>query len=88
MDGSDHLPLRTTNLVNDFDAAILNRIQLRMKYEDLDKNRRKTIIAQLLKKVNEGRGSSNISREYLDRFACVSLNGREVSCWCERGRHW
>ena len=73
----------TTNLINDFDAAILNRIHLKMKYEDLDRNARKTIITQFLKTINEGGGPSNICMEYLDRFARVSLNGREVSCLCE-----
>jgi hypothetical protein len=75
----------TTNLVNDFDAAILNRIHLRMKYEDLDKCARSAIIGQSLEKIGKGGGPSNISAEYLERFACVSLNGREV-CSSMRAR--
>ncbi|OAG36190.1 hypothetical protein AYO21_09584 [Fonsecaea monophora] len=39
-----------TNLINDFDGAILNRIHLRMKYEDLDKKARQIVIAQSLEK--------------------------------------
>jgi hypothetical protein len=34
----DGILFLTTSLVNDFDAAILNRIHLKMKYEDLDKS--------------------------------------------------
>ncbi|KIW74973.1 hypothetical protein Z517_11744 [Fonsecaea pedrosoi CBS 271.37] len=68
----------STDLTNDFDGAILNRIHLRMKYEDLDKKARQVVIAQSLKKVREGGGSSSISMEDLEPFACVQLNGREI----------
>ena len=34
----------TTNMLNDFDAAILNRIHLKLKYNDLDKSSRKVVI--------------------------------------------
>jgi hypothetical protein len=44
----DRVFFLTTNLINDFDAAILNRIHLKMKYEDLDQSARKIIIAQFL----------------------------------------
>jgi len=76
----------TTNLLNDFDAAILNRIHLKLKYDDLDQDARKAVITQFLKLIDEDTESSNISTEYLDRFARVRLNGRQVSCPCERGR--
>ena len=76
----------TTNLLNDFDAAILNRIHLKLKYDDLDGSARKALITQFLKPIHEDLDSSNISTEYLDRFARVRLNGRQVSCPCERER--
>ena len=75
----------TTNLLNDFDAAILNRIHLQLKYDDLDKSARKVMVVQFLKQINEDLESSDISTEYLDRFASVRLNGRQVSFPRERG---
>ena len=69
----------TTNLVHQFDDAILNRIHLVMEYEKIGKDARKTIIIQFLDSVNGGRGLSNIGREYIDRFASVLLNVRQVS---------
>jgi hypothetical protein len=42
----------------------------------------------LLKRANDGRGLSNIGTEYIDRFACVLLNGRQVSRLCERADLW
>jgi hypothetical protein len=34
----------TTNLLNNFNAVILNRIHLKLKYDDLDKSARMVII--------------------------------------------
>jgi len=67
-----------SRLVHQFDDTILNRIHLMVKYEKLDKGARKTVITRFLKRANDGRGLSNISTEYIDRFACVLLNGRQV----------
>lgn len=75
----------TTNLLNDFDPAILNRVHLKLKYDDLDKSARKVLIVPFLKQINEDLESSDISTEYLDRFASVRLNGRQVSSPCEWG---
>ena len=58
----------TTNLLNDFDAAILNRIHLKLKYDDLDESARKALITQFLKPIHEDLESSNISTEYIDRI--------------------
>ena len=69
----------TTNLVHQFDDAILNRIHLMMSYDKLEKEARKTIITHFLQSVNNGRGLSEIGTEFVERFACVSLNGRQVS---------
>jgi hypothetical protein len=59
-----------------------------MKYEKLDKDTRKTVITRFLERINDGRGLSNIGTEYIDRFACVLLNCRQVSGLCERGDLW
>ncbi len=42
-----------------------------MRYDKLEKEARKTI--------NNGQGLSEIGTEYVERFACVSLNGQQVS---------
>jgi hypothetical protein len=59
-----------------------------MNYEKLDKDARKTVITRFLERTNDGQGLSNIGTEYTDRFACVLLNGRQVSCLCERADLW
>jgi hypothetical protein len=43
------------------------------------------MITQFLKPINEGQEPSDISTDYLDRFASVPLNGRQISCPCEPG---
>ena len=50
----------TTDLVHQFDDAILDRIHLVMEYDKLGKDARKTTIVQFLDSVNGGRGLSNI----------------------------
>ena len=79
MEYFDGVLFLTTNLVHQFDDAILNRIHLMMRYDKLEKEARKTIITRFLESVDGGRGLSGIGTEYVDRFACVSLNGRQVS---------
>ena len=74
----------TTNLVHQFDDAILNRIHLVMSYDKLEKEARKTIITRFLQSVNNDRGLSEIGTEFVERFACVSLNGRQVSSLSSR----
>lgn len=68
----------TTNLVQQFDDAILNRIHLTIEYEKLEKAAQAAIIAYFLESINGGRGFSNIGTDYIERFARVSLNGRQV----------
>ena len=78
----------TTNLVQHFDDAILNRIHLMMRYDKLEKEARKTIFNRFLENTNGGRGLSDTGTEYVDRFACVLLNGRQVSHVFRRRRLW
>lgn len=68
----------TTNLIHNFDEAVLNRVHLRTKFDDLDKNARRTVLVNLLKRISERQGEVDISEEYIDRFAASKLNGREV----------
>ena len=78
----------TTNLVQQFDDAILNRIHLTMKYEKLEKAAREAIITHFPESVNGGRGFSNVGRDYVGCFACVSLNGRQVSRPPSKAERW
>jgi hypothetical protein len=54
----------TTNRLNDIDAAILNRIHLKLEYDNLDKSGRKAMITQFLKPIAPRLEPSNISEEY------------------------
>ena len=76
----------TTNLVHQFDDAILNRIHLMVRYDKLERDARKAIITRFLESANDDRRLLDIGTEYVDRFACVSLNGRQVSCRSSRAR--
>ena len=78
----------TTNLVHQFDDAILNRIHLTIRYDKLERVARKTIITRFLQSINGGRRLLDTGAEYVDRFACVSLNGRQVSFLYPRAEDW
>ena len=81
----DGIMFLTTNTLSQFDDAVLDRIHLKMHYELLDKGMRKTIITRFLERT---RGGQNIDKNFLDRFAGIQLNGREVSYIRERRRLW
>jgi hypothetical protein len=72
----DGILFLTTNLVYQFNDTILNRIHLVMKYEELDRGARRTIMIQLL-----GMASADFDDEDLVRLAEVKLNGRQVSLY-------
>lgn len=71
----DGILFLTTNLLCQFDAAILNRIHLVMKYEELDRDARRTIMIHFLEMA-----STDFGDEDLDRLAEVKLNGQQ-STW-------
>jgi len=68
----------TTNQVNDFDIAILNRVHLKLKYHDLDRDARKTVWTQVLEGERTDQGPPIISDKELDRLVGIKLNGRDV----------
>jgi hypothetical protein len=72
----DGILFLTTNLVNQFDEAILNRIHLILKYENLNKSARRTILVYILERAKTDRKSPNLSDEDLARLAEANLNGR------------
>lgn len=69
----------TTNMVHNFDEAIRNRIQLKMQYHILDQVARKTVANNFLKRISQRQGTLDISEQDINRFATISMNGREVS---------
>jgi hypothetical protein len=69
----------TSNLLHQFDDAILDRIHLAIEYDKLQKAARESIITQFLERVDEGRTLSNVGTDFIGRFASASLNGRQVS---------
>jgi hypothetical protein len=56
------------NLFNDFNAVILNKIHLKLKYDDFNENVKKTLITQFLKLIHENLKSLNINTKYINYF--------------------
>jgi SpoVK/Ycf46/Vps4 family AAA+-type ATPase len=63
----------TTNMLQDFDAAILDRIQLKLQYHDLDSSAPQAIFRHFSAKTG-----AEILEDEIRNFAEVSLNGRQV----------
>jgi hypothetical protein len=66
----------TTNLPNDFDLAILNRVHLSLQY-DLGRDGRKAIFRHFLQK-HKGT-PANVGDDELNSLPDVALNGRQVA---------
>jgi SpoVK/Ycf46/Vps4 family AAA+-type ATPase len=63
----------TTNMLQDFDAAILDRIQLKLQYENLDLTARTSIFKHFFAKTK-----ADVTEDEIRNFADISLNGRQV----------
>jgi SpoVK/Ycf46/Vps4 family AAA+-type ATPase len=63
----------TTNMLGDFDSAILDRIQLKLQYDDLDRSARSSVFQHFLRE-----HSADIEEDALTQFSEVKLNGRQV----------
>ncbi|KAK5083831.1 hypothetical protein LTR05_006337 [Lithohypha guttulata] len=68
----------TTNLIHNFDEAVLNRVHLKLGFHNLDKHARRSVLENLLRKISERQGEVDISKEYVDRFIAIQMNGREI----------
>jgi hypothetical protein len=64
------------NLINQFDEIILNRIYFVIKYENLDKDIRRTISIYFLKRIKTDRKLSNFNNEDLNRLIEINPNDR------------
>ena len=67
----------TTNRVSQFDVAILSRIHLMLKYDDLSKEARRKIWEQFIERIGIAQGE--IKADELNCLVNNKLNGRQVS---------
>ncbi|KAH1744791.1 hypothetical protein KXV31_000632 [Aspergillus fumigatus] len=63
----------TTNMLQDFDAAILDHIQLKLQYHDLDLSARQAIFQHFCDKTG-----ADVLEDEICNFAQVSLNGQQI----------
>ncbi|KAF1963459.1 P-loop containing nucleoside triphosphate hydrolase protein [Byssothecium circinans] len=68
----------TTNRVTEFDEAILSRIHLMMRYDELSSYARKQIWGHFLSRSDTSYGPPDILDEELERLVTSKLNGRQI----------
>jgi hypothetical protein len=68
----------TTNRIAKFDEAILNRIHLMLRYEDLTKEARRQVWRNFLSWATTSSGDADVTAEELEELAIYKLNGRQV----------
>ncbi|PVH68250.1 hypothetical protein DL98DRAFT_441636, partial [Cadophora sp. DSE1049] len=68
----------TTNRVSQFDPAILSRIHLMLRYDNLSKDARSEIWGQFLSRAATPCGDVDIKDHELERLVSSELNGRQV----------
>ena len=68
----------TTNRVSEFDEAILTRIHLMLRFDELDSNARKNIWKTFLNRARTSSGLAKITFSELERLVECKLNGRQV----------
>ncbi len=66
----------TTNRVSQFDEAILSRVHITLRYDDLDKDTKEQIWEQFLDRANTSQGPANVSRSELKSLTAGKYNGR------------
>ena len=74
----DGILILTTNLVDDLDPAILDRMHLKIPYRPLDKAAKRQIFNSLLSGTYGKDSVSNLTDGFLERFAAMQVNGRQV----------
>ena len=67
-----------TNRVSDFDEAILSRIHLMLKYNELGTEARGQIWGHFLRRACTPYGAAVVACKEVDRLAKTDLNGRQV----------
>jgi SpoVK/Ycf46/Vps4 family AAA+-type ATPase len=73
----------TTNRVSQFDDAILSRIHLMLRYDELNSDARRQIWRHFLNRAQASAEEADIDDQELERLACTKINGRQVrlSVW-------
>lgn len=69
----------TTNRKIQFDEAIMSRIHLTIKYEDLTREFRRAVWKTQFSKARTAQGAAIVGNDELQQLDNFSLNGREVS---------
>lgn len=72
----------TTNRVSNFDEAILNRIHLMLKYDELSIGARSKIWGQFLQRARTSHGSAVTAHKDMERLTTTKFNGRQVGLLC------
>jgi SpoVK/Ycf46/Vps4 family AAA+-type ATPase len=68
----------TTNRVSEFDEAILSRIHVLLKYENLNADARREVWKDFLERGRTPKGAANVSSKHMDLLVQAELNGRQV----------
>lgn len=68
----------TTNRVSQFDEAILSRVHITLRYDDLDKDTKEQIWRQFLDRASTRQGPAIVSRSGLKSLTAGKYNGRQV----------
>ena len=68
----------TTNRVSQFDEAIISRVHITLRYDDLDKDTKEQIWRQFLDRANTRQGPADVSRSELKSLNAGKYNGRQV----------
>lgn len=74
----------TTNRVSNFDEAILSRIHLMLKYNELRIESRDQIWRHLLRRACTSHGTAVVASKEVERLARTDFNGRQVSLECNK----
>jgi len=74
----DGIMFLITNRVSNFDDAILSRIHLMLKYQDLDANVRSQIWGHMLPRIHTSKGGAMVTRKERGRLITTKFNDRQV----------
>jgi SpoVK/Ycf46/Vps4 family AAA+-type ATPase len=69
----------TTNRVSQFDEAILSRIHLMLRYDNLGKDARKQVWGDFLSWATTPSGKTDVTKKELEELTSYQFNGRQVS---------
>jgi hypothetical protein len=69
-----------TSYVSEFGEAILSRIHVLLRYENLDRHAGRDMWRNFLEKARTPKGAANIGSKRLESLVQVGLNGGQVRC--------